>query len=819
MPFRLSSRNKQTMRATLNIQQPALAPISSGTNARPPSTASINHSGGAVTSRAAGVLSRSFSPAHRRNKSGTPSLRSIDSVNSPLSNSSIAVTSPVSIDEFHNHGRIRTDNSNNNELSSIYMNNNESGVDVLGTHRRSSSESARSTFSSNLLADSNGTRNESNSLSSSDYGPRISGTFSHRSSSQGRSISQGHRTASSLQSIAYGRAARSSNDVSLLGAPDNAGLLTISTTTTTTTTSINTNPRNERRKLSYPSIETFYSGHSTSSGNTLTPMPPLSSPARFGQHTNQYKDSSPSPRFDSIPDIDEDVESEEEETQGRARADTEPSLAYAMPESVSNRNSTINIDQLDDKSTTTHLAPESEIRPMLPAVRRPSVIVPIDEMTRPPLADVAPFMFDELGSSHRDSSAEIVVVRGRKSRPSVDMGADTKGKLLRKLQSPSPAPPGSNTTGLESNRLNVLQSAPSAPSPINSGYSQLQLSRSASTSSAKTDGEQQLPRHEYGLDDGYEDDGSLDPMAYERGPQRKRSLAQLFHRRKQSSGNNIDPQLLSKSPDDMNTMSPPPSNATSTAQTLGFYPSHSPANSIHSTATASTSLLANTIAVGRRKNRMAQQSADNAGGAGRLPQHFATLPTRGSVTSEETNRRVVITSSAVPRRTHSHGRPSLTTALQATRNTITGGQGTRAKFSVSSNTNQNATNNFTLFDVMREEPDSNIALETPPQAVELRSFWLMRCFERSITSGGYLTSRLYIPRSIWMTKGVKLTALDTKIQACERLRDRLEKMAAVDLEDSDNAVLYWTNLMMNYILFRINWHVNLILLKNRSDPR
>lgn len=42
---------------------------------------------------------------------------------------------------------------------------------------------------------------------------------------------------------------------------------------------------------------------------------------------------------------------------------------------------------------------------------------------------------------------------------------------------------------------------------------------------------------------------------------------------------------------------------------------------------------------------------------------------------------------------------------------------------------------------------------------------------------------------IRMTTGVKLTAIDTKIQACERLRDRLEKMAAVDLEDSDNAAL------------------------------
>jgi hypothetical protein len=40
-----------------------------------------------------------------------------------------------------------------------------------------------------------------------------------------------------------------------------------------------------------------------------------------------------------------------------------------------------------------------------------------------------------------------------------------------------------------------------------------------------------------------------------------------------------------------------------------------------------------------------------------------------------------------------------------------------------------------------------------------------------------------------MTTGVKLTAIDTKIQVCERLRDRLEKMAAIDLEDSDNAAL------------------------------
>ncbi|RKP25058.1 hypothetical protein SYNPS1DRAFT_22916 [Syncephalis pseudoplumigaleata] len=439
-----------------------------------------------------------------------------------------------------------------------------------------------------------------------------------------------------------------------------------------------------------------------------------------------------SPRLDNIPDIDEDTEAEDEMDQGRARADTAPSMAYVVPESSSNRNS--RMDMIDasiggggSSSNAVQLGlfatnAEGVTIPRISS-RRPSIVMPIDEMNKPALEDVAPFMFTDASANDPDNPVEITVIRGRKHRPTIDIGPG-------RLSTLQPSAAGSELLRRTSQTRNAERSgAPTAE------HHEDRMAANDGNRDDEGEGEDVNMDVE---DEDEEEDEEVQAMMSERMPQRKR-----------------------------------------------------PANSVHSILAGSTSLLANTIAVGRRRNRTAQQSIDaTAGaGAGRWPQHFATLPARGNAASDESNRRVVITSSAMPRRTHNHGRPSLSIALQMTRNTITGGQGVRTKFSSTSTSNQPSGNALTLFDVMREEPDPNATLEPPPQAVELRSFWLMRCFERSITSGGYLTARLYVPRSIWMTTGVKLTAIDTKIQACERLRDRLEKMAAVDLEDADNALL------------------------------
>lgn len=80
-----------------------------------------------------------------------------------------------------------------------------------------------------------------------------------------------------------------------------------------------------------------------------------------------------------------------------------------------------------------------------------------------------------------------------------------------------------------------------------------------------------------------------------------------------------------------------------------------------------------------------------------------------------------------------------------------------------------------------------IPLEPCPESFLLRPFWLMRCFYQTLAHprGGYLSTKLFVPRDAWCVKGVKLKALDDKIAACDLLTAALLKLAAVDTLDAD----------------------------------
>ncbi|KAJ4303753.1 hypothetical protein N0V90_002654 [Kalmusia sp. IMI 367209] len=80
-----------------------------------------------------------------------------------------------------------------------------------------------------------------------------------------------------------------------------------------------------------------------------------------------------------------------------------------------------------------------------------------------------------------------------------------------------------------------------------------------------------------------------------------------------------------------------------------------------------------------------------------------------------------------------------------------------------------------------------IPLEPCPDALLLRPFWLMRCFYQTIAHprGGYLSTKLFIPRDVWRVKGVKLKNLDDKIANCDLLTAALQRLSAVDTLDAD----------------------------------
>ncbi|KAG0272998.1 hypothetical protein BGZ95_011197 [Linnemannia exigua] len=95
---------------------------------------------------------------------------------------------------------------------------------------------------------------------------------------------------------------------------------------------------------------------------------------------------------------------------------------------------------------------------------------------------------------------------------------------------------------------------------------------------------------------------------------------------------------------------------------------------------------------------------------------------------------------------------------------------------------------MTLFEVITDDPYAGMNFPLPPPSTEpaptdstLRCFWLMRRIEQSMLGGGFVTKRMYVPRSIWYQSLVRLPAADSKISACQTLVAILTKMAKMNM--------------------------------------
>ncbi|KAK6605129.1 MIT domain-containing protein [Botrytis cinerea] len=80
-----------------------------------------------------------------------------------------------------------------------------------------------------------------------------------------------------------------------------------------------------------------------------------------------------------------------------------------------------------------------------------------------------------------------------------------------------------------------------------------------------------------------------------------------------------------------------------------------------------------------------------------------------------------------------------------------------------------------------------IPLEPCPTEYLLRPFWLMRALYQTIAHprGGYLSTKLFIPRDVWRVKGVKIKGVEDKIASCDFLTAALMKLGQVDTCDAD----------------------------------
>ncbi|KAG0197611.1 hypothetical protein BGX28_008877 [Mortierella sp. GBA30] len=94
-----------------------------------------------------------------------------------------------------------------------------------------------------------------------------------------------------------------------------------------------------------------------------------------------------------------------------------------------------------------------------------------------------------------------------------------------------------------------------------------------------------------------------------------------------------------------------------------------------------------------------------------------------------------------------------------------------------------ASGGFTLFDVISDDPFAGMTFPVPPPFVEapptdpyLRCFWLMHRLEQTMTTGGFLTKRMFVPRAIWYQSLVRLPAVDAKVSACQTLTGLFNKL-------------------------------------------
>ena len=78
-------------------------------------------------------------------------------------------------------------------------------------------------------------------------------------------------------------------------------------------------------------------------------------------------------------------------------------------------------------------------------------------------------------------------------------------------------------------------------------------------------------------------------------------------------------------------------------------------------------------------------------------------------------------------------------------------------------------------------------LEPCPESFLLRPFWLMRAIYQTIAHprGGYISTRLFVPRDAWRVKNVKLKNVDEKVSNCDLLTAALLNLSKVDTLDAD----------------------------------
>ncbi|KAF8422691.1 hypothetical protein EV426DRAFT_162934 [Tirmania nivea] len=102
-------------------------------------------------------------------------------------------------------------------------------------------------------------------------------------------------------------------------------------------------------------------------------------------------------------------------------------------------------------------------------------------------------------------------------------------------------------------------------------------------------------------------------------------------------------------------------------------------------------------------------------------------------------------------------------------------------------------------------PNPPVPLEPCPTEPLSRPFWLMRCLYQTIahTRGGYISARLFVPKDVWLQKGVKIKAVDDKISACDLVSAALAKLTIIQSGGPDLNAIYEEMQSLEGVLDRV----------------
>lgn len=81
----------------------------------------------------------------------------------------------------------------------------------------------------------------------------------------------------------------------------------------------------------------------------------------------------------------------------------------------------------------------------------------------------------------------------------------------------------------------------------------------------------------------------------------------------------------------------------------------------------------------------------------------------------------------------------------------------------------------------------------------------MRCLYQTIAHprGGYITTRLFVPKGVWQQKGVKIKALDDKISACDLVSAALAKLTIIQNGPGDIVAIFEEMQSLEGVLDRV----------------